>query len=325
MIIKDFYGTFKIKEPVIIELIKSKPMQRIKRISQQGMLKQDVSVLHYSRYEHSIGVMLLLKKLGAGTEEQVAGLLHDVSHTAFSHSTDMLFGSYETQGMQDSLHPKYINNGQIAKILKKHGFKPSRIANLKLFKLLETEAPNLCADRLDYSLRDLHHLKIKIKQIIKHLTLNNGEIIFDSKKQASSYARKYMKLQMNFYASKQNMTRVKILTTALRDALKHRAITKKDILYGVDGEVIKKIKKSNALFAKQLLTALSKKNYKTINNGNTTLKAKFRYVDPKFSGNGSIQRLTGVDPSYRKLIKKDRIKCVEGYKVGIVLENGKVL
>ena len=35
--------------------------------------------------------MLLIKKLGGSVEEQIAGLLHDVSHTAFSHVIDYVF------------------------------------------------------------------------------------------------------------------------------------------------------------------------------------------------------------------------------------------
>jgi HD superfamily phosphohydrolase len=32
--------------------------------------------------------MLLVRRLGASLEEQIAALLHDVSHTAFSHVID---------------------------------------------------------------------------------------------------------------------------------------------------------------------------------------------------------------------------------------------
>src|SRR5205823_3063390 len=48
-----------------------------------------------SRFEHSVGVMGLLALLGAPLEERVAGLLHDVPHTAFSHTVDVLFPNEE--------------------------------------------------------------------------------------------------------------------------------------------------------------------------------------------------------------------------------------
>jgi HD superfamily phosphohydrolase len=317
--LKDFYGAFQINEPILIELIKSKPIQRLKHISHQGMIKTKNTKIKYSRYEHSIGVMLLLRKLGASVEEQTAGLLHDVSHTAFSHTTDMLFGNYEKQNLQDSLHKKTIKNKTITTILKKHGYKPSRISQLKLFPLLEKEAPNLCADRLDYSLRDMHHLHINIKPFIKHLTVHNNEIIFTSQKQAERYAKNYARLQNNLYASKKELVKVKILTTALQQALQQKIISKKDIINGVDSQVINKIKKSQFENTKQLLKNLQNENYK-ISQGDTLLKAKFRYVNPKFIKKNSIQKLANAKPSYKKLIQKNQAKNAKGYKIKITFK-----
>ena len=57
------YGQHTIHEPVLIELIKSKSLQRLKEVDNNGP-----HVYHYtspgkfSRYNHSIGVMLLLRK-----------------------------------------------------------------------------------------------------------------------------------------------------------------------------------------------------------------------------------------------------------------------
>src|SRR3989344_8664366 len=86
------YGDEEIKEEVLIELINSKPFQRLKGISQQGMPRELWFTHVNSRYEHSIGVLIILRRLNAGLEAQVAGLLHDVSHTAFSHVVDWVFG-----------------------------------------------------------------------------------------------------------------------------------------------------------------------------------------------------------------------------------------
>lgn len=40
-----------------------------------------------------MGVMLLIKKLNGSIEEQIAGWIHDISHTAFSHLIDYVFDS----------------------------------------------------------------------------------------------------------------------------------------------------------------------------------------------------------------------------------------
>src|SRR3989344_4030056 len=97
------YGQVEISERVLIDLIKTPAFLRLKNITQAGVPQQYNSLKVYSRYEHSIGAMLLLRKLGADLEEQVAGLLHDISHLAFSHVADWLFGSYHNEDYQDKI------------------------------------------------------------------------------------------------------------------------------------------------------------------------------------------------------------------------------
>ena len=68
------YGKCEITEPVLVELIHSKPLQRLKGIMQSGARVYIFSNRDVTRYEHCVGVMLLLRKLGASIEEQIAGL-----------------------------------------------------------------------------------------------------------------------------------------------------------------------------------------------------------------------------------------------------------
>jgi len=76
MEIKDrVYGKIDINEPVLLTLLKSKPLIRLQGINQAGASQYAIPNKIVSRYEHSVGVMLLLKILGASTEEQIAGLL----------------------------------------------------------------------------------------------------------------------------------------------------------------------------------------------------------------------------------------------------------
>ncbi len=76
MLITDaLYGSFEI-DGVLEELILSEPVQRLKGIYQAGASFLVNSKWNISRFEHSIGVMLLIKKFGGSVEEQIAGLLH---------------------------------------------------------------------------------------------------------------------------------------------------------------------------------------------------------------------------------------------------------
>ena len=159
MLIKDnVYGEEEIKEPVLIDLINSKALQRLKGVSQQGLPQDYFYRIIYSRFDHSIGVMILLKRLGAEIEEQIAGLLHDISHTAFSHVIDWVLGDLTKEDYQDNHHLSVIKNSEVPKILEKYGFNYKDIADTESFSLLEKPAPSLCVDRFDYTIRDLKNL-----------------------------------------------------------------------------------------------------------------------------------------------------------------------
>ena len=155
MIINDrIYGTTKIQEPVLIDLIDSYPLQRLKGINQAGASQYAIKGKDVTRYEHSLGVMILLKKLNASLEEQIAGLLHDTPHTAFSHVIDFVFKS-KNHDFHEKFHEEIITNSEIPTILKEYGFDTERFFNESNFPLLEKPLPDLCADRIDYTLRDL--------------------------------------------------------------------------------------------------------------------------------------------------------------------------
>ena len=102
---------------VLEELIKSAPVQRLKGIYQGGASFLVNQKWNVTRYEHCIGVMLLIKKLGGTIEEQIAGLLHDVSHTAFSHVVDVVFEN-QAEDYHENIFQQVIVHSEIPDILK---------------------------------------------------------------------------------------------------------------------------------------------------------------------------------------------------------------
>ena len=121
MNIKDsIYGEF-IIEPVLEELINTKEVQRLKNIHQGGasyLVNPDWNV---TRYEHSIGVMLLIRIMGGSIQEQIAGLLHDISHTAFSHVVDFALENKD-ENYHEKIFENIIENSMIPYILKNYGY-----------------------------------------------------------------------------------------------------------------------------------------------------------------------------------------------------------
>ncbi len=102
------YGVMEFTDSAVKEIIGLPHFQRLKRIGAGGLLGELKEKGRYTRYEHSIGTMMLLQRLGARREEQIAGLLHDVSHTAFSHTIDYVLGDPLKSDFQDANHDRYL-------------------------------------------------------------------------------------------------------------------------------------------------------------------------------------------------------------------------
>lgn len=314
------YGKFEIEDGAIIDLMKSKPMERIKHVSQQGIPKEFdfEGATNHSRYEHCVGVMLLLRRLGASEEEQIAGLLHDVSHTAFSHTADMVLGSYADQGLQDSLHEEYFNKGELKEVLEKHGFDPSRISNEKLFGLLERDIPDMCADRVDYSLRGYYYQgHSEPIEMVKHIVNHEEEMVFDSKEYAVRYGKLFMHMQRSEYGNRDNIAIRYAFATAIKRAFDEGAITRDDIVYGTDDQVVEKAKNAHIKYVDDVFDALRRGKFSVEDGGSVKLKAKSRYVDPKFLDGRVLRRASEADSDFRESLEKSKSEDVSGYNVMI--------
>jgi hypothetical protein len=324
MILSDrIYGSLEISDKVLLELIGSGPVQRLKGVSQHGYPEEtETAFPHYTRYEHSVGVMLLLRLLGAGLEEQVAGLLHDVSHTAFSHIIDWVFGDPSKEAYQDSTLKGYIHNSVLKGIISKHGFDAEAISDMERsgrYALLERDAPDLCADRIDYALRDsLCFLGADVKACIGSLTVFNGEIAFTSMVSARQFGGWYMKCQKELWASDEARLRYYLIAEALRLAMDRRILDKED-LYKDEGTIIGMMRNANdtEVLAK-LDLGLGKLRFAVSDHGAIELKKKIRYVDPKFLSGGALTRLSEVDGGYKRLVEEERNRLLKPVRVDLV-------
>lgn len=292
MKVKDVvYGEEEINEQVLLDLINSKEIQRLKGISQFGLPEEYYHMPCFSRYDHSVGVMILLRRLRADLKEQIAGLLHDASHTAFSHTIDWVIGDPSKSDFQDSNHSRFIENSNIPEILEKHGFNHKEISKLKNFSLLEREHPNLCADRVDYTLREIVLMRKKADSdfIFNSLTNHNGEMVLNSEKAARLFTRYYRRFNKFNWNSPRSRARYTILSRILKKALSKNIINMEDLMQD-DSHVIKILKSKGD---KTMLRGLEdlKKN-RPIEN--PLKEGKIRYVDPKVLYGNSLKKLSQI-------------------------------
>ncbi|KAI2615684.1 hypothetical protein GGR54DRAFT_612347 [Hypoxylon sp. NC1633] len=155
VVIQDqLYGSHTISEPVLTELLRSPALARLVGVRQHGISSFLNFTPSITRFEHSVGALLLVRLVGGSLGEQVAALLHDVSHTAMSHVVDFAL-SEPGEGSFHEVHKmRFVKTTEIPDILTRHGFENLKPLDEELYPLVEQPAPHLCADRLDYGIRD---------------------------------------------------------------------------------------------------------------------------------------------------------------------------
>ena len=147
------YGEVRFTEPLLVDLYNSDAVQRLSHVFQGGITAFIKPERRTTRLDHSRGVAALLRRLGADVYEQAAGLVHDVPHTALSHVVDFVFPNRE-HDYHEVHRDQVIEASDLPKIVSGHGLDWHWLTDTEHFSLLEQPLPRLCADRLDYFLRD---------------------------------------------------------------------------------------------------------------------------------------------------------------------------
>lgn len=203
MKIKDcIYGEFDI-EQVLEVLINTDEVQRLKNIHQGGASYLVNPMWNVTRYDHSIGAMLLISKMGGSIEEQIAGLLHDISHTAFSHVVDFALNNKE-EDYHEKIYERIIEHSNIPNILKDFGYNYKNILyDEEKWTILEKSAPDLCSDRIDYTLRDMFSYGFisqeEVDIFLRNLRIVDGEIVINSIESAQWFVDVYYKEVIGFF------------------------------------------------------------------------------------------------------------------------------
>lgn len=320
MIIEDrVYGQYTVTEPVLLELIESPALQRLKGINQYGVPDEYFYVPNFSRYEHCVGVMILLARLGATVEEQIAGLLHDVSHTAFSHTIDWVIGNDIQEGYQDSQHKSYLLRTNIKPLVEKYDFDFDRIADCHQFSLLEQEIPDLCADRVDYALREFafNLPPEEVKTSINNLTTHKGQIIYKDYSSALWFGTAFLWHQQNRWGCFEGVSRYRWFAKALKYAIEEGTITLEDF-WQDDKFVIEKVKKSTNPNLHKILNTLKNKSLSHLRLSSELTHKKFRYVDPLFYRDGKPTRLSEYEKNFGEKLENARIENNKGIYCPII-------
>ena len=286
----------------------------------------------YSRLDHSVGVALIIWNFTKDKTQTIAGLLHDVSTTVFSHVSDFRKGDALTQTSTEEPTTKMIlSDSALCKLLESDGIEPKDVVDYHIYPIADNEIPSLSADRLEYMYPSGLALdgswtfeeiaKTYNDLIILKNEENKEELGFKTIEMAELYCKKFCMighiLQLN-----ENKLSLQLLSQIMSKAVELNVLQEEDFMTLSESKIIEKIesfisKKTLSLEEQKFATMYNtfRKMTKVEHTSQklpedkyfcVSLKVKQRYINPLVKvGTNSQQakRLSEVSDFANKLIK----------------------
>lgn len=311
---------------LVHSLLDSPALDRLKRINQYGPIQLVDSQGHnsepFTRYDHSLGVYYLLNRFDAPFPEQISGLLHDVSHTAFSHVSDYLFSEHSAGDPEyhDSQFVHFANTYGIAPILARYQLSVQAIAPSGHFPRLERPLPELGADRLDYILQGAARRKLlafgQVETILSDLmfdsltehwyvsNVNSARLIGDAS----------IALNRTIFATAWGRVLYQWAAKAVNELLQSKVISNDDLFFTMgDRELWQVILQNQQLqtLAGQMLSAWYKVREVGSPGADTVTfnNVRCRITDPRVGSATRWQRLTQLDSDYWQHYQQEQQRC----------------
>jgi hypothetical protein len=326
--IDTFYGPIEVQEPVLLELIDAPIFQRLKNIHQYGVAYYSTHQEEYNRYDHSIGVFAILRANNASLEEQIAGLLHDVSHTAFSHVGDWVFGKEnQDKGYQDIIHSMFLEKSGLVEILKKYNFTIDQILpKEELFPALENSLPDLCADRIDYNIQGAYYqgfiTHAEAMLIFKDLYFTDNRWVSKSPALMKKLTLFSLFMTQNCWGSPTNHVISRWLADAILRGIDLGCISYEEFHFGTDQAIWDKLMlQTDPIIKKKMKMIMNPLAYYSIvdfDAADVIVKSKFRGINPWVISDSKCLRITTIDYNLAEEYEKARRTIEKGWPIKIL-------
>ncbi len=297
----------------ISQLAETNPMQRLKQVGmncgcEYVALHSKDMCRRYTRFEHSIGVALIIWHFTHHPQQAVAGLFHDISTPAFAHVVDFLNGDHLTQESTEQPTFDMIDQSpEIQTILGDLGLSTADVCNYHLFPIADNSSPQLSADRLEYTLGNFIQYHVcgteDIERYFNALTVGTNEqgqpeIVFSNMETAEQFAMASMNCSYVYISDADRFT-MQYLAEALKKAIQAGALTPDD-LYTTEENVIARLRENastNAIWEDYInIRGVCRTQQKRSDRFCCKVNAKRRYLDPYVP---KVGRVTEFSEKYR--------------------------
>lgn len=283
----------------------SASMQRLKGIDMNcGMNFTSFPFFHalepYSRYDHSLGVALIVWHFTNDKTQTLSGLFHDISTPAFSHVVDFMKGDYIRQEANENETLSFIaNDPVIMKNLIKDHISPESVSDYHQYPIADNDSPCLSADRLEYTCGDIadYHLGSyeDIRDIYEDLIVTDNEkgvkeISFQNLTEAEKFTQ-FALTCGHVYSCKEDRYAMDRLSDLLKACLQDHTLSNQD-LYASETEVIRKICHSPHRKEWDRFSSLSRVDIEPEKRNDTRqVHVKKRFIDPYVFNRGRVSEL----------------------------------
>lgn len=221
------HGFVELPRKLILLLVDTFEFQRLRRLTQLGTSSFTYPGAEHSRFQHSLGVAHLFRKLAHElelqgsplTEEEFivgtcAALLHDLGHSPFSHALEGILGKKHHEEWTQAII--LSSETEVNRVLRTFDAElPQKVADVIGKRPPNTILVNMIAsqidvDRMDYLLRDSRSVGVSygqydVDRLMRMIRRDDTRLVVDERglfnAQEFLFARYYMYWQVYFHAT----------------------------------------------------------------------------------------------------------------------------
>ncbi len=260
----------------------------------------------YSRYDHSLGVALIVWHFTGDRTQALAGLLHDVATPVFAHVVDFMRGDYLRQeATEDGTEAIIAGSAELQTLLMRDGLTTADVCDYHRYPIADNDSPRLSADRLEYTLGNAVNYGFctldEAARLYGDLRVGTGEdgqpeLAFARAECAERFANVALECA-KIYVSDEDRYAMQRLSELLKDAVERGIITNTD-LYATEPEAIGKLTSDDqteaAWNAYRALSRMTRSTSPGPEPGWRRIFAKKRCIDPLSLEGGRVsERSTG--------------------------------
>ena len=263
-----------------------------------------------SRWEHSLGVGLIVWHFTGDRTQAAAGLLHDVSTPVFAHVVDFLRRDYVGQSATEAgTEAIILGSRQLREALERWDIRPEDVVDYHRYPVADNDVPGLSADRLEYTLRNFLQYGVRSMEQaaafyadlrVGRSERGEDELMFGEAELAADFARAAL-VNARVYVSDEDRFSMEYLARLLRQGLEAGVLEQAD-LYTTEPQVIARLEaapETAALWSAFRAFSRGLRAAERPQGGDWfRVSAKKRYIDPYTEGRGrasALSRAAGED------------------------------